>query len=70
MKKTIFGCALMICGVIAYCTEYVAQQILFAAPNVAVAGNNYLLLFGGPILLVVGLVFCIAGLTEKVVDDE
>ena len=69
MKKTIFGCALMICGVIASCTEYLAQQILFAAPNVT-AGNSYLLLWGGPILMIVGLVFCIAGLTEKVTDDE
>ena len=70
MKKTIFGSALMICGMIAGCTEYLSHQILFAAPDVAKIGVNYLLQYGGPILFVVGLVFCIAGLTERVVEDE
>lgn len=69
MKKTIFGSALMICGMIASCAEYLSHQILFAAPDVAVIGENFLLLYGGPILIIVGLVFCIAGLTEKNIDD-
>ena len=67
MKKTIFGSALMICGMIAGCTEYLSHQILFAAPDVAKIGVNYLLHYGGPILFIAGLVFCIAGLTERVV---
>lgn len=70
MKKTIFGSALMICGMIAGCTEYLSHQILFAAPDVARIGTNYLLQYGGPILFLVGLIFCIAGLTEKTVDEE
>lgn len=69
MKKTIFGSALMICGMIASCAEYLSHQILFAAPDVAKIGENFLLLYGGPILITVGLVFCIAGLTEKNIDD-
>ena len=70
MKKTIFGSAPMICGMIAGCTEYLKHQILFAAPDVATIGVNYLLQYGGPILFVTGLVFCIAGLTEKIVEEE
>ena len=70
MKKTIFGSALMICGMIAGCAEYLSHQILFAAPDVARIGTNYLLQYGGPILFLVGLIFCIAGLTEKTVDEE
>ena len=69
MKKTIFGSALMICGMIASCAEYLSHQILFAAPDVAVIGENFLLLYGGPILMIIGIVFCIAGLTEKNIDD-
>ena len=69
MKKTIFGSALMICGMIASCAEYLSHQILFAAPDVAKIGENFFLLYGGPILIIVGLVFCIAGLTEKNNDD-
>ena len=69
MKKTIFGSALMICGMIASCAEYLSHQILFAAPDVAKIGENFLLLYGGPILIIVGFVFCIAGLTEKNIDD-
>ena len=70
MKKTIFGSALMVCGMIAGCTEYLSHQILFAAPDVAKIGSNYILKYGGPILFVVGLVICIAALTEKVVEDD
>lgn len=69
MKKTIFGSALMICGVIASCAEYLSHQILFAAPDVTVIGENFLLLYGGPILTIAGVVFCIAGLTEKNNED-
>lgn len=69
MKKIIFGSALMICGIIAACTAYLAHQILFAAPDVAIIGENYLLRWGGPILLIVGLVLCIAGLTENSIED-
>ena len=65
MKKTIFGSALMICGMIASCAEYLSHQILFAAPDVAVIGENFLLLYGGPILMIAGIVFCIAGLTTN-----
>ena len=54
---------------IASCAEYLSHQILFAAPDVAKIGENFLLLYGGPILIIVGLVFCIAGLTEKNIDD-
>ena len=67
MKKTIFGSALMICGIIAGCTEYLSHKILFAAPNIAKIGSNYILKYGGPILFVIGLIICIAALTE---DDE
>ena len=69
MKKIIFGSAMMICGMIASCAEYLSHQILFAAPDVAKIGENFLLLYGGPILIIVGLVFCIVGLTEKNIDD-
>ena len=58
MKKTVLGAALMVCGMIAGCTEYLAHQILFAAPDIAVIGENYLLLWGGPVLFVAGLVMC------------
>ena len=54
---------------IASCAEYVSHQILFAAPDVAKIGENFLLLYGGQILIIVGFVFCIAGLTEKNIDD-
>ena len=70
MKKTIFGSALMICGTIAGCTEYLSHQILLAAPDVARIGENYLLKYGGPVLFVVGLMFCIAALTEKNVEND
>lgn len=63
MKKVIFGAALMICGMIAGCSAYLAHQILFAAPDVAVIGQNYLLFWGGPILFLAGLILCIIGLT-------
>ena len=59
MKKTVFGAALMVCGIIAGCTEYLAHQILFAAPDIAVIGENYLLLWGGPVLCVAGLAICL-----------
>ncbi len=65
MKKTIFGSALMICGIIAGCTEYLAHQILFAAPDIAVIGENYLLSYGGPIFFVAGLILCIINLFEE-----
>ena len=68
-EKIVFGSALMISGVVAACAEYLSHQILFAAPDVATIGSNYLLKYGGPILLVVGLVFCIAGLTEKNIEE-
>ena len=64
MKKLIFGCALMICGMIAGCSEYLSHQILFAAPDVAVIGENYLLSYGGPIFFASGLILCIIGLTD------
>ena len=60
----------MICGMIAGCTEYLSHQILFAATDVAKIGENYLLKYGGILLFVAGLVFCIAALTEKVVEDD
>lgn len=64
MKKTVFGAALMVCGTMAGCTEYLSQKILFAAPDIAKIGENYLLLWGGPILFAVGLVLCIVGLID------
>jgi len=70
MKKIVFGAALMICGMIAACTEYLSGIILFAAPDVAVIGSNDLLLYGGPVLLLAGLVLCISGLTEKHVEND
>ena len=65
MKKTIFGSALMVCGMLAGCTEYLKHQILFASQHVAKIGEYYLLSYGGRILFVVGLVLCIAGLMEN-----
>lgn len=62
MKKTVFGSALMICGIIAACTEYLKHQILFAAPDVAVIGENYLLSWGGIIAFAAGLILCASGL--------
>lgn len=70
MKKTIFGSALIICGMIAKCTEYLEQKILFAAPNVTTIGENYLLSWGGRILIAVGLVLCIKSLLKKKNDEE
>ena len=70
MKKTIFGSALMICGMIAGCTEYLSHQILFAAPDVAKIGENYLLKYVGPVLFAVGLILCIAALTERVAEEK
>ena len=70
MKKTIFGSALMICGMIAGCTEYLSHQILFAAPDVAKIGENYFLKYGSIVLFVAGLVICVAALTEKIVEDS
>ena len=60
----------MVCGMIAGCTEYLSHQILFAAPDVAKIGSNYILKYGGPILFIAGLVICIAALTEKVAEDD
>ena len=70
MKKTIFGSALMICGMIAGCTEYLSHQILFAALDVAKIGENYLHKYGSIVLFVAGLVICVAALTEKIVEDS
>lgn len=70
MKMTIFGSALMICGMIASCTEYLEQKILFAAPNVTTIGENYLLSWGGKILITAGLVLCIISLLKKKNDEE
>ncbi len=65
MKKTIFGSALMICGMIAGCAEYLSHNILVAAPNVSIVRGNIILSWGGPILFVVGLILCIIGLTSN-----
>ncbi len=65
MKKMIFGSALMVCGIIASCAEYLSHQILFAAPDIAVIGENYLLSWGGPIAFVAGLILCIYSLLDK-----
>lgn len=65
MKKVIFGSALMICGVIASSAEYLSHRILFAAPDVAKIGVNYLLYYGGPILFILGLILAFIGLKEK-----
>lgn len=70
MKKTIFGSALMTCGMIAGCAEYLSHRILFAAPDVAKIGMNYLLYYGGPVLFIIGLILCIAGLGENNEDNE
>lgn len=64
MKKTIFGAALMVCGIVAACAEYLSHIILFAAPDVSVIGSNYLLQYGGPVLFVAGLILCIAALSQ------
>ena len=40
MKKTIFGSALMICGMIAGCAEYLSHNILVAAPNVSIVRGS------------------------------
>ena len=68
MKKTIFGSALMICGMIAGCAEYLSHKILFAAPDVGKIGSNFLLQYGGPILFVIGLILFIIGLVSN--DDS
>ena len=68
MKKTIFGSALMICGMIAGCAEYLSHNILVAAPNVSIVRGNIILSWGGPILFVVGLILCIIGLVSN--DDS
>ncbi len=58
MKKMILGAVLMLIGTIAYCTHYLSHQILFAAPDVAVIGENFALSYGGIIALVVGVILC------------
>lgn len=70
MKKVILGSALMICGVIAACTEYLKHAIYFAAPSIAVIGKNYLLSWGGVIVIIIGIILCVMGLTEKYDDKE
>ena len=65
MKKTIFGSALMICGMIAGCAEYLSHNILVAAPNVSIVRGNFILSWGGPILFLVGLILCIIGLVSN-----
>lgn len=70
MKKIIFGSALMICGMIASCTEYLSGIIQFSAPYIAKTGSNYLLQYGGPLLLIVGVIFCIAGMIAGKGSDE
>lgn len=54
----------MVCGMIAGCTEYLAHQILFAAPDIAKIGENYILLYGGPVLFIAGLALCIMDWTN------
>jgi len=58
MKKTIFGAALMICGALAACTEYLKHAIFFATPTISVIGENYLLSKGGIILFIAGTILC------------
>ena len=70
MKKTIFGSALMVCGMIAGCAEYLSHSILVAAPNVTIGRGSYLLSLGGPALFVIGLVLCVASLVEKSSSDK
>ena len=65
MKQVVFGSALMICGMIAGCAEYLSHQILFAAPDVAVIGENYLLSYGGPALFAIGLALALWGLLNS-----
>lgn len=70
MKKIVFGSALMICGIIAACTESLKQTILFAEPSVLVVGENYLLSWGGRIAFVIGLILCIIGLFSRNDNNE
>ena len=65
MKQVVFGSALMICGMVAGCAEYLSHQILFAAPDVAVIGENYLLSYGGPALFAIGLALALWGLLNS-----
>jgi len=55
----------MICGIISACTEYLSEKILFAAPDVSVIGQNYLLSYGGIIAFAAGIILCIASLISK-----
>ena len=65
MKKTILGSALMICGMIAGCTEYLVQTIVAIAFKLEHVDANVLLSLGGPILFFVGLVLCVIGLVKN-----
>lgn len=68
MKKIIFGSALMICGTIASCIEYIAQRmenIAFKLPETTFLDGNLLLGLGGRILFLVGIILCLRELLSK-----
>lgn len=65
MKKTVFGSALMICGMIASCAEYVAQRIevvAFKLVDYAYVDGNILLSLGGMVLFLAGIAVCVMSL--------
>lgn len=68
MKKTIFGAALMVCGMIASCTEYVAQRIevvTFKLVDYSYMDGNLLLGLGGVVLFLAGAALCMMGFVSK-----
>lgn len=59
MKKLIFGCTLILSGVIGFCSEYLKQAIYFASPdNVITTGTDYKY---GIILIIIGIAFSVWG---------
>ncbi len=64
MKKLILGVGAAICGMLVICMNYIVNSVVASMPNVTLVSHGKLHLVG-IVILVVGLVLCIWGLSEN-----
>ncbi len=64
MKKLILGVGAAICGMLVICTNYIVNSVVASMPNVTLVSYGKLHIVG-IVILVVGLVLCIWGLSES-----
>ncbi len=64
MKKLILGVGTAICGTLVICMNYIVNSIVASMPNVTLVSNGRLHIVGIAVL-VIGLILCVWGLSEK-----